>query len=124
VGFDTPAGAIHFNLFLMEKNQEEAARCLEHLKEVVKPGCTLYTIDRKPQSRGVTWHLSIHCLSGGKLHRLTYSAGIVLGLKLQDVDGKRSLVRKGGNMDMGFDLANSVALLCGLSQSDWNHEWL
>lgn len=95
---------------------------------------TVYTINRGSSSSGLTHYISLVCLSTDSLtgkpaiYDITWHASKVLGDKLTDRNGHRSIKVQGGGMDMGFHLVYSLSsvLYAGQDRAGYvlSHRWL
>lgn len=82
---------------LTKAQQAEHEQAKDKLREMLKPGDTVYTILRHVSSSGMMRHIS---LVTKDMQDITHLAAVVLGEKIADDGG---LKRGGCGMDMGFD---------------------
>jgi hypothetical protein len=103
------------------------------LEEYLKDTTTVYTILRGVSSSGMTRHISL--VIAGQDHEgkaqiwdITYHASKVLGDKLHDKNGHRTIKVQGGGMDMGFHVVYSLSsvLFKDLDRAGYvlSHRWL
>lgn len=95
----------------MKATKEEMAESLATLREIVKPGDTLYTVLRHVSSSGMYRVIDVYkidCVNGKAAKSwLSYHIARALGYRY---DEKREAVGVGGcGMDMGFSIVYSVS---------------
>ena len=91
----------------------------------------LYTISRRTKSagqNGTSLDLSLFYLKDSAAWNLTYYAGLILGLKVKNLDGYNIINNTGGGMDLGFDLVYALSsyLYEGEHRAGYKvaHRWL
>jgi hypothetical protein len=92
-----------------EREKQEAC---DRLREIVKPGQTVYCILRHRSASGMFRRVSLYAMQGGEMRWLDGYAARALGLSLKrDVDG---LPAPGCGLDVGHELVYnlSMALFC------------
>lgn len=103
------------------------------LSEYLNDTRTVYTILRSVSASGMTRHLSLVVAGIGNdgapaLYDITYHAAKVLGDKLQDHKGHRTIKVNGCGMDMGFHLVYELSsvLFAGQDRAGYvlSHRWL
>ena len=103
------------------------------LEEYLKDTDTVYTILRSVSSSGMTSHISLVVAgldSNGApaVYDITYHASMVLGDKLQERNGYRTIKVNGAGMDMGFHLVYNLSsvLYHGQERAGYklSHRWL
>lgn len=94
-----------------KKKQDEQEKARNHLRELLKPGDTVYTILRHVSNSGMSRRIDLYIFRDNKPYYLTYWAAEALGEK---VNKKGGIVVGGCGMDMGFHLVYnlSMALFC------------
>lgn len=95
----------------MKVSKEEREDAIKRLREIVKPGDTLYTILRSVSSSGMSRGIDVYAFDckDGKLSKawLSYLTAKACGFTFND---KKECLRVGGcGMDMGFHVAYSLA---------------
>jgi hypothetical protein len=103
------------------------------LEEYLTDTRTVYTILRSVSASGMTRHISLVVPgmdNAGKpaLFDITYHASKVLGDKLSDKNGHRTIKVNGCGMDMGFHLVYnlSTVLFAGQDRAGYvlSHRWI
>ena len=79
------------------------------LEYFVKEGDVIYTVLRSVSSSGMSRTISLQVAKEGRILDLTYSASVVLGWPLVEVNGSRALRVGGAGMDMGFHTVYTLA---------------
>lgn len=79
------------------------------LEYFVKEGDVIYTVLRSVSSSGMSRTISLKVAKEGRILDLTYSASVVLGWPLVEVNGSRALRVGGAGMDMGFHTVYTLA---------------
>lgn len=73
----------------------------KHLRKLLKPGSTVYTILRSVSKSGMSRKLSLVIpQKDGTIRDITYTAAVVMNCT---VDAHNQITRHGCGMDMGFD---------------------
>lgn len=78
----------------------ERAEAIERLREMIKPGDTLFTVLRHVSKSGMSRRIDVVKMEGGEPHRLTEMVALAIGARVQE--RKEGLVVGGCGMDMGF----------------------
>jgi hypothetical protein len=113
------------------KDQDTSKESL--LEEYLTDTRTVYTILRSVSASGMTRHISLVVAgidNAGKpaLFDITYHASKVLGDKLSDKNGHRTIKVNGCGMDMGFHLVYnlSTVLFAGQDRAGdvLSHRWI
>jgi hypothetical protein len=103
------------------------------LEEYLTDTRTVYTILRSVSASGMTRHISLVVAGldntgAPALYDITYHAAKVLGEKLQDHKGHRTIRVNGCGMDMGFHLVYELSsvLFAGQDRAGYvlSHRWL
>jgi len=121
-------GLIATNARLTDKD-----KAITYVKEILagddKP--VIYTISRRTRSagqNGTSADLSLFYLKGSAAWNLTYYAGLIIGLKVKNLDGYNVINNTGGGMDLGFDLVYALSsyLYEGEHRAGYkvSHRWL
>jgi hypothetical protein len=108
-------------------------KAITYVKEILagddKP--VIYTISRRTRSagqNGTSADLSLFYLKGSAAWNLTYYAGLIIGLKVKNLDGYNIINNTGGGMDLGFDLVYALSsyLYEGEHRAGYkvSHRWL
>jgi hypothetical protein len=79
------------------------------LKNYIKPGQTIYTVQRHVSASGMSRNLSVLVSNGDKVEDITYYVAQALGDKLTYHAGHRVIKVNGCGMDMGFHLIYSLS---------------
>ena len=102
-------GLIAKNARLTDKD-----KAIAYVREILagddKP--VIYTISRRTRSAGhygISLDLSLFYLKDSAAWNLTYYAGLILGLKVKNLDGYNIINNTGGGMDLGFDLVYALS---------------
>ena len=83
----------------------ERDEALTMLRELCKPGCTVYTVLRKVSPSGMTRWIDLYVMQDNEPRRITWSAAAV-GVGTYDRDD--SIKIGGCGMDMGFALVYNL----------------
>ena len=121
-------GLIATSARLTDKN-----KAITYVREILagddKP--VIYTISRRTKSagqNGISLDLSLFYLKDSAAWNLTYYAGLILGLKVKNLDGYNIINNTGGGMDLGFDLVYALSsyLYEGEHRAGYKvaHRWL
>ena len=78
------------------------------LHQLLKPGATVYVINRHTSASGMTRRLSFFTLSEGRMAPITYYVGHALGYPVADTNGFRVITVQGCGMDMGFHVVYTL----------------
>ena len=108
-------------------------KAITYVREILagddKP--VIYTISRRTKSagqNGTSLDLSLFYLRDSAAWNLTYYAGLILGLKVKNLDGYNIINNTGGGMDLGFDLVYALSsyLYEGEHRAGYKvaHRWL
>lgn len=89
-----------------EKEQEKEF-CLSKLKELLKPGDTVYTVLRHVSSSGMNRSISLLIGGNKNIVDISYYAAQLVGSKLDDKHGGIKIGGRG--MDMGFALVYNLS---------------
>lgn len=82
---------------------------IKRLREIVKPGDTLYTILRHVSRSGMSRSISVEKINGrGKIFQLDYLIADALGMRI-DERGREGLKIGGCGMDMGFHVVYTLS---------------
>lgn len=99
---------------MTKQAKTEQAQAIESLREILKPGDTVYTILRSVSRSGMTRHISTVIPSTEErtravcpsVHDVTYLVARVLEYRMDRNDG--GLVVSGAGMDMGFSVVYNI----------------
>lgn len=101
---------------------------IEKLREWFPKGSTVYTILRKVSASGMSRQISVVCLriDGDKIIDLhpNWSVSKALGYRLNKGGAHDAVVISGCGMDMGFEIAYSLASLLHGDGYALSHRWL
>ena len=108
-------------------------KAITYLREILagddKP--VIYTVARRTNSagqNGTSQDISIFYFKDNSPWNLTYYAGLILGLKVKNLNGYNIINNTGGGMDLGFDLVYSLSsyLYEGVDRAGYkvSHRWL
>lgn len=86
----------------ISKKEAEKQEAIEHLRELLKPGDTVYTIIRRVSASGMSRCISVMCMQDGQPQHITYWVSEACGYSLKNVNGHDALSVSGCGMDMGF----------------------
>jgi hypothetical protein len=115
------------NKQVKEQEKERAKALILDLLDTGADRPTIYTILRKVSASGMSREISLKVIKGGEVYDITYSAGVLLDMKLSN-NPNNALRVSGVGMDMGFHLAYSLAsvLFKGEERAGYKirHEWL
>lgn len=89
------------------KEQSEHERAVKELKEILKPGDTVYTILRHVTRSRMTRYIDLYVFRDNEPRYLTYWASEVLGWKRSNK--YEGIKIEGCGMDMGFHLVYSLS---------------
>lgn len=88
---------------------------------------TIYTILRSKSASGMSREISLKVVKGGEIYDLTYSAGILLDMRLTR-SSHNALRVNGCGMDMGFSVVYNLAsvLFSGEERAGYKirHQWI
>ena len=101
----------------MQATTRETA--IDHLRRVLQPGQTVYTILRHVSRSGMSRDISLVIVQDGKLTDITAWAGEVLGYRRTDRHGSWALRVGGCGMDMGFHTVYSLASALWHETATW-----
>ncbi len=90
----------------MTQKEKERQEAIEKLRQILKPGDTLFTILRHVSRSGMLRHISVFSLKTGEPLQLDYLASKALSWPLARGEGIKI---DGAGMDMGFHLVYSLA---------------
>lgn len=103
-------------------SQAARTEALEMLRDLIKPGSTVYVINRHTSKSGVMRVLSPVVMTEDGPRHLSYNVARVLGLAY---DRERSGVKIGGcGMDMGFAMVHDLEHALGYESYSLKHAWL
>jgi hypothetical protein len=103
------------------------------LEEYLTDTRTVYTVLRSVSASGMTRHISLVVAAIGNdgdpaLYDITYHAAKVLGDKLNERNGYRTIKVNGCGMDMGYHLVHSLSsvLFAGQDRAGYvlSHRWI
>lgn len=101
---------------------------IEQLRKWFPKGSTVYTILRSVSRSGMSRQISVVCLmaDGSKITDLhpNWSISQVLGYRLNKGGAHDALIINGCGMDMGFEIAYSLAAALHGDGYALNHRWL
>lgn len=120
-------------LDLAGERLDDKDQAISYLKEILagddKP--VIYTVSRRTRSagqNGTSVDLSLFYFKNNLPWNITYYAGLILGLKVKNLDGYNIINNTGGGMDLGFDLVYSLSsyLYQGENRAGYKltHRWL
>lgn len=90
-----------------QQKQAERDEAIQHLRSVLKPGDTVYTVLRHCSRSGMSRSISACIGEGSEITDITYWAATAMGDRL---DAKNGGVKMGGcGMDMGFALVYNLS---------------
>jgi hypothetical protein len=96
----------------MTIKEKERAEFLENLREIIKPGMTVYTVLRHVSTSGMTRSLDVYIMENNRPRRITYWVAKALDYPLKDSELRTS----GCGMDMGFSVVYNLG-------SELFHSW-
>jgi hypothetical protein len=115
---------------IREAQAQEKERAQALILKLLDTGAdrpTVYTILRSKSASGMSREISLKVIKGGEVYDITYSAGILLDMKLTR-SSHNALRVNGCGMDMGFHLVYELAnvLFNGEERADYKirQEWL
>jgi len=85
----------------------EKIEAIDTLKQIVKPGDTVYTILRYVSPSAPVRHIGLIVFSDGVPCTLDYHASKALGYRVNK--GKNAVVVRGEGMDMGFSVVYNLS---------------
>lgn len=86
----------------MKQSEREKMEAVERLREILKPGDTIYTVLKHVSASGMSRSIQLATVLDGDIFDITYYAARALG---ERIDAKHGGIRIGGcGMDMGFAL--------------------
>ena len=113
-----------------QEREQERERTKTLILDLLDTGAdrpTIYTILRSKSASGMSREISLKAVKGGEIYDLTYSAGVLLDMKLTK-SSYNSLRVNGCGMDMGFHLVYNLAsvLFSGEERAGYKirHQWL
>lgn len=115
---------------LIKAEQAQRELAIEALRELMKPGDTIYTILDHVSSSGMNRAIRVLVprMINGRISFLhpNYSTGEALGLRHWKRNGREqdALVVQGGGMDMGFHLVCNLSSVLYGNESALKQEWL
>lgn len=95
---------------MASQKQKDAEReeAIAELKQILKPGDTVYTVLRKVSSSGTSRHIDVYVIQNNRPRYLTGWAAKACGFRRAD-QGYGPLLVGGAGMDMGFHVVYSLA---------------
>lgn len=110
-----------------EQEKERAKTLILDLLDTGADHPTIYTILRRVSASGMSRDISLKVIKGGEIYDITYSAGVLLDMKLTK-SSYNSLRVNGCGMDMGFHLVYNLSsvLFNGQERAGYKirHQWL
>lgn len=94
---------------------------LEHLREYIKPGDTVYCILRHVSQSGMSRRISLLTIDDNTPSFWDYSISKATGVRLHKDQG---LVVRGCGMDMGFHLVDNLSWALFGEGNKLRHRWL
>jgi hypothetical protein len=125
----------------MTKKTEKEARCIELLRDIVKPGDTVYTVLKHVSASGMSRDIDVFVFHvvDGKIQK-SWLSNLMAGAGIATFNRNRECLRVGGcGMDMGFHVVYTLASVLGYTRYHaedkqdaapntncygLNHEWL
>lgn len=106
--------------------QTEKLEAIVKLRDMIKPGDTVYTVLRHVTASGMRRSIDAYIIRNNEPILLSYWAGKAIGYK---TDNKRGgLILNGCGMDMGFELVYNLssAIFSGENRAGYvlNHRWI
>lgn len=86
----------------MNYTKDESAKAISHLREILSPGDTVYTVLRHVSRSGMQREISLFI---GECERIDWLVARALGDRIGKNDG---IVATGCGMDMGFELVYNL----------------
>lgn len=115
---------------IREAQAQERERAQALILDLLDTGAdhpTIYTILRSKSASGMSREISLKVVKGGEIYDLTYSAGILLDMRLTR-SSHNALRVNGCGMDMGFSVVYNLAsvLFSGEERAGYKirHQWL
>jgi hypothetical protein len=115
---------------IREAQAQEKERAQALILDLLDTGAdrpTIYTILRRVSASGMSREISLKAIKSGQVYDITYSAGVLLDMKLTK-NSYNALKVNGCGMDMGFHLVYNLAsvLFNGEERAGYKirHEWL
>lgn len=106
----------------MKYNQKEVDEARETLSHYIKNGVTIYTILRHVSRSGMSRDISVLLMVDNTPIFISWSTARVTGRRMSKERNHQAINVRGCGMDMGYDLASSLAYAFGVKE--WHHEWL
>jgi hypothetical protein len=103
-------------------NEQEKAAAIEGLREMLKPGDTVYTILRHVSQSGTTRRISCIVIYEGEPRLIDYKVSKIIGLKRSP--GKEGVVIGGSGMNMGFAIVYDLSYYVFGDAYALNQRWL
>jgi hypothetical protein len=91
---------------LMKIDKQEQQDAINRLKEILKPGDTIYTVVTHVSKSGMSRHIKAYALKDNQLIWLNWYIEKILGWKRADDDATKV---DGCGMDMGFELVYTLS---------------
>ena len=110
----------------MRKADLQQQEAQEELRQIIKPGDTVYTVLRHVSRSGMTRGIDLYTIKDNRPRWLTGLAGKAMGTPQSraDWDRERGLRVSGCGMDMGFHLVYNLAYYLFGDGYALKHEWL
>lgn len=90
------------------KKERERAEAINELREILRPGDTVYTILRHVSKSGMSRDISILIVRNGEHQHLNFVAAKAMGDRLVRSNGYDAIRCGGCGMDMGFNLVYNL----------------
>jgi hypothetical protein len=90
----------------MRQSDAERDEAIKHLRKMLKPGSTVYTVLRNVSRGGTSRDIDVYMIHKGELVFLSGWVGKAIGLKRHPK--RDGLTIQGGGMDMGFEIVYSL----------------
>jgi hypothetical protein len=106
--FTTTNPAWHQDCTPIPRKDAATARrdyCRSELRNILRPGQTVYCILRHCSASGMTRRISLAIIDGTKLRTIDHLAADAMGAKLHKSEG---IIANGCGMDMGFHLVYNL----------------
>ena len=90
----------------MTKREQERQNAIEHLRTIIKPGDTVYTVLRHVSRSGMLRTVDVYIMQDNQPHRITWEAGKATGI---DYDRNREALKLGGcGYNVGFHVVYAL----------------
>lgn len=105
----------------MNAKQMDKQNAIDELKELVKPGDTVYTLLRHTSSSGMSRAIDLYVMRDNSPQRISYTAAKLL----EGYDNKHDACKASGcGMDMGFHLVYNLSTTLFSDGYALNQRWM